>query len=151
MRKNNVFDKFDKEIDVKGLKEDLKNVSANSTDFKEVPKGTYEVKIDKLELVESKSGKPMVSCWMRIIAGTYKNSLIFMNQVVHTSFGLHNANEFLKGLDSGVDIKFESFKQYHDLILDIHEAIDGSLEYAVEYGETKKGFSTFKITDVFEV
>ncbi|SHF43655.1 hypothetical protein SAMN02746091_02527, partial [Caloramator proteoclasticus DSM 10124] len=50
-----------------------------------------------------------------------------------------------------IEVEFESFSQYNDLILDIHEAIDGNLEYAVEYGETSKGFKTFKITEVFEV
>ena len=148
---SNVFAKFDKQFDVKGLKEDLKNVSANTADFKDAPHGTYEVKIEKLELVESKSGKPMVSCWMRILQGEYKNSMLFMNQVIHTAFGLHMANEFLRSLDTSIDVTFESFSQYHDLLLTIHEAVDGNYEYAVEYGETSKGFSTFKITDVFEV
>lgn len=147
----NVFAKFDKEFDVKGLKEDLKNISSNSADYKEVPLGTYEVKIEKLELVESKSGKPMVSCWMRILTGEYKNSIIFMNQVIHTSFGLHIANDFLRSLESEVEVTFDNFTQYHNMLLDIHEAVDGTLEYAVEYGETNKGFKTFKITEVFEV
>ena len=147
----NVFEKFDKEFDVEGLREDLKNVSKNGSDFKEVPLGTYEVKIEKLELVESKNGKPMVSCWMRILEGEYKNSIIFMNQVVNSSFGLHIANDFLRSLESDIEVDFENFTQYHNMILDIHEAIDGTFEYAVEYGENNKGYSTFKITDVFEV
>ena len=148
---SNVFAKFDKQFDVQGLKEDLKHVSANTADFKDAPHGTYEVKVEKLELVESKSGKPMVSCWMRILQGEYKNSMLFMNQVIHTAFGLHMANEFLRSLDTSIDVTFESFAQYHDLVLNIHEAVDGHYEYAVDYGETSKGFSTFKITDVFEV
>lgn len=148
---SNVFSKFDKQFDVKGLKEDLKSVSTNTTDYKEVPHGTYEVAIEKLELVESKSGKPMVSCWMRVLEGEYKNSMLFMNQVIHAAFGLHMANEFLRSLGTDLEITFDNFSQYHNLLLNIHEAVDGSFEYAVEYGETSKGFSTFKITDVFEV
>ena len=148
---SNLFEKFDKEFDVAGLKEDLKSVGANKSDYKEVPLGTYEVKIEKLELTESKAGKPMVSSWMRIISGDYKNSIIFMNQVIGSSFGLHIANDFLRSLDTDVDVDFESFRQYHNMILDIHEAIDGKLEYALEYGENNKGFKTFKIVDVFEV
>lgn len=148
---SNVFTKFDKEFDVKGLKEDLKNVSNNSADYKEVPFGTYEVKVEKLELVESKTGKPMVSCWMRILEGEFKNSILFMNQVIHTAFGIHMANEFLRSLGSSQEVKFENFSQYHDLILNIHEAVDETYEYAVEYGETNKGFKTFKIVEVFEV
>lgn len=148
---SNVFAKFDKQFDVKGLKEDLKSVSTNTADYKEVPHGTYEVAIEKLELVESKSGKPMVSCWMRVLEGEYKNSMLFMNQVIHAAFGLHMANEFLRSLGTALEVTFDNFSQYHNLLLNIHEAIDGNFEYAVEYGETSKGFSTFKITDVFEV
>lgn len=148
---SNVFAKFDKQFDVKGLKEDLKNVSSNSADYKEVPFGTYEVKVEKLELVESKTGKPMVSCWMRILEGEHKNSMLFMNQVIHTAFGLHMANEFIRSLESALEVTFENFTQYYNLLLNIHEAIDETFEYAVEYGETNKGFKTFKITDVFEV
>ncbi|SHJ77480.1 DUF669 domain-containing protein [Paramaledivibacter caminithermalis] len=148
---SNVFAKFDKEFDVKGLIEDLKNISASDSEYKEVPLGTYEVKIEKLELVESKTGKPMVSCWMRILEGEYKNSILFMNQVIHTPYGLHMANEFLRSLESCLEVEFESFTQYHNMLLNIHEAVDETYEYAVEYGETKKGFKTFKIVEVFEV
>lgn len=145
-----IFDKFDKAFDIKGLKEDLKNVSEGTQDFKEVPFGTYEVKITKLELVESKTKKPMLSCWMKILEGSYKNSVLFYNQVLSNGFGIHNANEFLRSLDSGFDIEFESWKQYGNMILDIHEAIDNKFEYAVEFGETNKGFKTYKINEVFE-
>lgn len=147
----NVFTRFDKQFDVEGLKEDLRNINTSDTQYKDVPLGTYEVKIEKLELVESKSGKPMVSCWMRILDGEHKNSMLFMNQVIHTPFGLHNANDFLRSLESSVEVDFENFTQYNNMLLSIHEVIDGSNEYAVEYGETNKGFKTFKITDVFEV
>ncbi|WDC83307.1 DUF669 domain-containing protein [Caloramator sp. mosi_1] len=151
MASNNLFAKFDKEFDIQGLKEDLKNVGAQEGQFKEVPFGVYEVKIEKMELVESKTGKPMLSCWMRILEGEYKNSMLFMNQVLSSAYGIHTANEFLRSLDSGIDVEFESFTQYNNLILDIYEAIEGNLEYAVEYGETNKGYKTFKITEVFEV
>lgn len=151
MVSKNIFEKFDKEFDIQGLKEDLKNVGAAEGQFKEVPFGVYEVKIEKMELVESKTGKPMLTCWMRILNGEHQNSMLFMNQVLSTAYGIHTANEFLRSLDSGIEVEFESFSQYNDLILDIHEAIDGKLEYAVEYGETNKGYKTFKITEVFEV
>lgn len=146
----NIWDKFDKEIDVEGLKKDAADAAQNGGDFKEVPHGEYEVKVDKMELKESKNGKPMLSIWFKILNGEYKNSLIFYNQVLSTGFGLHNANEFLRSLDSGVDIEFKNFKQYNDLILDVHESIDGNTEYAIDYSEGKNGFSNYKITDVFD-
>lgn len=144
------FSKFDKQVDLEGLKKDIKEAENNSGDFREVPHGNYEVKIQKLELGESKKGDPMFICWMKILSGDYKNSLIFMNQVVTQGFQIHIVDDFLRSLDSGVEIGFESYGQYADMIMDVAEAIDGNLEYAVEYGENK-GFNTFKITDVFEV
>ena len=147
---SNIWDKFDKEIDIDGLARDAKEAAENGGNFKEVPHGQYEVKVDKMELKESKTGKPMLSIWFKILNGEYKNSLIFYNQVLSTGFGLHNANEFLRSLDSGIDIEFKNFKQYNDLILDVYEAIDGNAEYAIDYSEGKNGFSNYKITDVFD-
>ena len=146
-----IWEKFDKEIDVEGLKHDAEEAAKNGGNFKEVPYGTYEVKVNKMELKESKTNKPMLSVWFKILEGEYKNSLIFYNQVLSTGFGLHNADEFLKSLDSGINVEFVNFKQYNNMILDIAEAIDGVLEYGLEYSEGKNGFSNYKITDVFDV
>ena len=72
------YSKFDKLVDIEGLKKDVAEAKENGRgEYKEVPKGTYEVKIDKMELVESKKGDPMVSIWFKILSGEYKNSLIF--------------------------------------------------------------------------
>lgn len=142
------FSKWDKQVDLEGLKHDIED-SANN-DFKEVPHGTYEVAITKLELGESKKGDPMVKVWFKILAGEYKNSLIFMNQVITQGFQIHIVDEFLKSLDTDVDIAFESYSQYNELLMDIFEAVDDKLEFALKYGENK-GFNTFEITDVFEV
>lgn len=144
------FSKFDKKVDLEGLKNDIKEAENNGGDYKEVPHGNYEVKIQKLELGESKKGDPMFICWMKILSGDFANSLIFMNQVVTQGFQIHIVDDFLRSLDSGIEIEFESYGQYADMIMDVAEAIDGNLEYAVEYGENK-GFNTFKITDVFDV
>ncbi len=145
----NVWDKFDKAIDTEGLQKDVAEAAENGANYREVPHGKYEIKIEKLELVESKKGDPMVSCWMKIVSGDYKGSMIFMNQVITKGFQIHLANEFLRSLDSGFDITFETYSQYGQLLMDVHEAIDEQLEYAVEYGE-RKGFNTFEIVEVFE-
>lgn len=145
-----VWEKFDKAIDTQALAADVQAAAENTFEYKDVPHGTYEVKITKLEFTESKSGKPMMTCWMQIIEGEYENQYIFYNQVLHVGFGIHNANEFLRSLDSGVEIEFKNFGQYHELLMDVHEAIDGKLEYAVEYGENNKGYSTYNVVDVFD-
>lgn len=142
------FSKFDKKVDLEGLKKDIEDSSNN--DFKEVPVGNYEVAITKLELGESSKGDPMVKVWFKILEGEYKDSLIFMNQVVTKGFQIHIVDEFLRSLDTDIDIAFESYSQYAELLADVYEAIEGNFEYGLKYGENK-GFSTFEITDVFEV
>lgn len=143
-----VFAKFDKQFDLDGLKEDIKKSAENQRDFEEVPDGDYEVSIQKLELTESKSGKPMVTCWFKVLEGSYKGQLIFMNQLVDEAFKIHIANEFLRGLNTGLNIEFNSFVQYHGLIGQIFE-VSQSYEYALEYTHNSKGFAEYKITDVF--
>ena len=145
-----LWDEFDEKIDVEGLAKDAKDAAENGGDYKEVPLGTYEVEVNKMELKKSSKGDPMLSIWFKIITGEYKGSLIFYNQVMSQGFGIHNANEMLRGLDSGVEIEFVNFKKYHEMLLDIVEAIDGNLEYALEYGKNNKGYNTYKIVDVFE-
>lgn len=147
----NIWDEFDDAIDTEGLIKDAAEAAESGGDFKETPHGKYEVAVQKMELKKSKKGSPMLSIWFKIIEGEYKNSIIFYNQVLSSGFGLHNANEFLKSLETGVEIEFKNFKQYNELIMDVHEAVDGAVEYVLDYGENDKGFNTYKIEEVFEV
>lgn len=145
-----IFDKWDSEIGTKGLADDVKSASENKQEFKEVPHGTYEVKVDKMEIKSTQKGDPMASIWFKIVNGEYKNQRLFMNQVITQGFQIHIVNEFLRSLESDLDIEFVNYKQYNDLLLDVLEAIDDKLEYALEYGENK-GFDTFKIKEVFDI
>lgn len=152
------FSKFDKMVDIDGLKKDIADAEANGSgaDFKDVPHGSYEVAIDKLELTETKkTGKPMASCRMKIVSdGEFKGQRIFMNQVITQGFQIHIMNDFLRSLlpeSAGIDVTFEGYAQYNDLMLDIAEYVDGKFEYGLEYGENNKGFDTFQITDIFEL
>ena len=45
-----IFDKWDKNVDTEGLQKDIAEAEANGGqgDYREVPVGTYEVKIDSL-------------------------------------------------------------------------------------------------------
>ena len=147
----NICDEFDNAIDTKGLAADVKEAAENGATYKEVPHGDYEVAIDKLELVKSKAGDPMVSVWFKVLNGEFKGSRIFMNQVIKEGFQVHIVNEFLRSLDTDIDIEFVTYKQYGNLLMDVMEAIEGNLEYALSYKEGKKGFSTYEITEVFEV
>ena len=147
-----IFDKFNKSVDLKGLKEDLKEVQENSGgSYEEIPLGRYEVTIDKMEIKETKKGdKLMLSVTFKVLEGPQKNRLIFMNQVITSPYGLHNSNEFLRSLKSGIDVVFDDYNQYSELVEDIMSSISNRLEYELTYSENDKKFKVFEITDVFE-
>lgn len=144
------YSKFDSMVDLDGLKNDIAEAKSGNVEYKDVPHGTYEVEVEKMELTESKKGDPMVTIWFRIINGEFEGSILFMNQVITKGFQIHIVNELLRSMKSGLDVDFESYSQYADLLMDIHERIDGNREFALEYGE-KKGFNTFRIAEVYDL
>ena len=151
---NNIFDKWDKEIDTEGLARDTKEAAENGTEFKEVPHDDYEVAVQQMELKASKKGDPMVSIWFKIVSeGEFKGSMIFFNQVITQGFQVHIVNELLRTMVSEMAdapvIEFVSYKQYSNLLMDIFEAINENFEYALSYKKGKKDFSTYEITEVY--
>ena len=151
-----IFDKWNKSFDVEGLKKDVAEADKgqqNTGDYPEIPVGTYECKIEKLELKENSKGKPMVSGWFRILSGDHENKLMFMNQVITEGFQISIVNRFLKSLEA-VDadmIEFKDYGQYNDLLMDIMEAVDGHLEFLIEYKKSKKDFAVYTVKEVYEV
>ena len=153
---NNIFDKWDNSIDTKGLAEDIKQASIDGENrtYKEVEPGEYEVSVEQMEVKASSKGDPMVSIWFKIVSdGEYKGSMIFMNQVITQGFQVHIVNELLRAMieecSDAPEIEFKTYKEYAELVMDVHEAISGNFEYALKYGQNKKGFNTFEITEVF--
>ena len=47
----------------------------------------------------------------------------------------YKVNEFLRSLDTGLEVQFENFQQYGNLLMDIHELINGRLEYGLKYSK----------------
>ena len=145
-----IFEKWNSQVDLKGLQDDIKDAQDNNKEFEKVPHGEYEVKIDKMELKASKKGDPMVSIWFTILEGKYKKSKLFLNQVITQGFQIHIVNELLKSMGTDLVIEFVDYKQYADLILDVAEECDtNNLEFALKY-EDNKGYDKFTITEVFE-
>ena len=150
----NIFEKFNSMFDIEGLKEDIASAATANTEFKEVPKGDYEVKVVKIELGQtgekSKTpGMPMAKVWFEVLTGEYKGQKIFMNQMLTSGFGIHKMNEFLTSLETGVTVLFENFSQYADLFAQIFAEVDGKAEYQLNYGENNKGYSTYTIVQRF--
>lgn len=133
--------KFDNMFDLNGLKEDAKK--SENDGKKEVPFGTYEVIIENAELKESKTGKPMVSIWFRIIAGENEGQMIFYNQVVSEGFQLGIVYKMLSKI-ACTELHFDSFTALEDTL----SACVG-IELELEYSEGKKGFANYKVLQVF--
>lgn len=145
-----MFEKWNSNVDLKGLQDDVKKAQEDNKDFEKVPYGEYEVKLDKLELKATKKGDPMVSAWFTILEGKYKKSKLFLNQVITQGFQIHIMNTFLKSMKTDLVVEFVDYKQYADLLLDIAEECDkNNLEFAIKY-EDNKGYDKFTITEVFE-
>lgn len=146
-----IFDKFDKMVDTTALAKDAKEAMNDAHgDYEKVPHGEYEVSINRMEIKESKKGDPMLSIWFKVLNGKYENSLIFMNQVITQGFQVHLANQILSALANGtVPVEFTTYKQYNDVVCDVHEFADKH-EYLLEYGENKKHYDTFKIKEVYD-
>ena len=143
------WEEFDKSVDIENLEKDVQEASTREFgDYDEVEEGTYEVKITKLELGQSKKGDPMVTTWFEILNGKNQGRLIFMNQLVKEGFQIHVVNEFLRSLETDETVEFKGYSNYNILLLNIYEKIVNE-EYALEYGKNKKGFKTFKITEKF--
>ncbi|MDO6448109.1 DUF669 domain-containing protein [Oceanobacillus profundus] len=154
------WSKFDKQVDIEALQDDVKEVEENGGgDFKEVPEGQYEVAVEKMEMKESKKGDPMLTIWFSILEGDYEGQKIFYNGVMQPQndnafgFQVHRNNEMLRALwDCEYDdVKFTGFADYADTVLDVHEDIDGQMEYLIEKSVDKKGFDQLKIVEVYEV
>ena len=146
-----IFDKWNEQIDGAKMAKDVKEVEQNGGgEYKEVPVGEYEVKIEKMELKEAKSGAPMVAIQFRILEGEFKKSCLFMNQVVTQPFQISIVNSFLRSLDTDVEIDFDgNYAHYNDTILDVFEATDkDKLEFLLSYTESK-GYPRYKIKEVY--
>ena len=145
-----MFEKWNSNVDLRGLQKDVKDAQDNKREYEEIPHGEYEVKVDKMELKSSKKGDPMVSIWFTILEGKYKKSKLFLNQVITQGFQIHIVNELLKSMGTDLAIEFVDYKQYADLLLDVAEECDANnLEFAIKY-EDNKGYDKFTITEVFE-
>ena len=143
-----IFDKYAKKINAEELaasqKEITENAKGGSGDYPEVPVGKYEVKVEKMEAKMSKSNNPMVSIWFRILNGSFKDSFIFYNGVFHEDWMRHRLVDFLSAIldddahkaEINLILKDSNINEVNDFVMDIHEQVDGTIEYLLDYGTT---------------
>ena len=143
------YSKWDKTYNISESDVESMN-SRKDGEFEKVPFGKYEVKLTNLELKENSKGNPMIAARFKVIKGSQKGRVIFYNKVVTSTAQIHFADEFLRSLDSGVEIKWTgSYRDYADTIQQVFDEIEDSAEYAISY-ENEKGYDTVKILEVFD-
>ena len=144
------WSKYDKQVDLQGLKEDMKEARENGTSFKEVPEGQYEVTINKMEVGVSKTDKPMLIIWFKILEGEFKNSMLFCNKVlmVDKPFTIVQAEKILTDI-KGEDVEFESYSQFAQLVDDLANEVVDEIELSLEH-KIVKNFGQFEILEVFD-
>lgn len=156
------FSKFDEQVDSKQLQEQIKDAKENG-DFGETPAGSYEAKIEKLELGETKDGRPMFKAQLRLIAGLgdeeekymsrfkKKKPCIFMNRVM---FGTKNDGMMINSVLGWLDklepekpVTFGSYSEFSKLILDLDEELEG-LNCEIKYDND--AFNSISIVEVWD-
>ena len=55
----------------------------------------------------------------------------------------------MKKLGTDIEIEFEGYGPFADLVMDVAEAIDGKFEYLIDWDP--KAFNSISIKEVFEV
>ena len=154
-----IFDKYANKINADDLKASQQEIQNNASggDYEEVPVGKYEVKVEKMECKTSKKGNPMVSIWFRILTGKFENSMIFYNGVFYEDWMRHRVVKMISSLldddshegEINLILKSNDVDYINNFLMDVHESIDGQLEYLLDYGE-RKGYQTYTIEEVFE-
>ena len=144
---------FDLKID-NNLLNDIANASANSGDFEELPLGRYEVKINSMELTQSKKGDPMTKTILEVVQGQYKGRYIFKNSVIYKgdrndAWRLKQEIDFINSLQPLDKVNFYSFSDFEKQISNAFADINSrKLEYLIEIKE-KNNFRTYSVIEVY--
>lgn len=125
------FSKYDKALDMDEISKQM--AEAQSNNFEALPEGEYEVKLDSMEVKESKAGKLMLSVVYKITRGKEKNRLMFQNIILagtkNDGFMIHQARALIDKL--GYDApEFTGYAEFAEEIADIAEDAVGE-EYTV--------------------
>lgn len=150
------FSKFDEQVNLDKLKKDAEEIVKNGGTgyYPEIEEGSYTGQVEKLEIGQTKDGRPMLKCQFRITEGDHKNSCLFLNRVLYGTKNdanmLASAVGWLESLEPSEDVGpvvFESYSQFADLVLDIAEDV-AELEYDVTYDPN--AFNNIHIDAVYD-
>lgn len=151
MRDNSYLSQFDDKVDEefnKAVEEAEKENGEKK--FEELPDGKYEVVISDMIIKKSKKDEWMLQVTFKVIQGKFEKRLVWAYYLLRPQ-NVHFANVFLRSLESGLEVKYHTQKQYAELIDNILITITGSKEYGLEIKTNDKGFRNYKIIKVFDV
>ena len=144
---------FDLKID-NNLLNDIVNASSNNGEFEELPLGRYEVKINSMQLTQSKNGDPMTKTIFEVVEGQYKGRYMFKNSVIYKgdrndAWRLKQELNFINSLQPNSQVNFYSFSDFEKQISNAFADINSrKLEYLVEIKE-KNNFRTYSVIEVY--
>ena len=158
----NIFDKFDSQVNMTEIEKQKKEAAENS--YEDVPAGKYVAKIESMELGLTKADKrPMFKVQMRLVEGcdfeeqsflkkyTKKKPCIFMNRVI---FGTKNDGSMIASVETWLNkigfeqpVVFAGYQDFANVILDCAEACQ-NLEFEVDYDPDK--FNSITINEVYD-
>lgn len=160
---SNIFDKFDKQVNIEQLTKDVNEAKNNAPTYEETPAGEYEATLEHMEIGTTKDGRPMLKVQMRLKKGLteeaaayvakYKKApCVFMNRVI---FGTKNDANMIASAVGWLnslqiwdeEIVFTSYSDLADTVLDLAEDAQG-LIFHITYDEDD--FNSISIEDVFE-
>ena len=149
----NNWQNFDLKID-NNLLNDIANASSNNSEFEELPLGRYEVKINSMELTQSKKGDPMTKTIFEVVQGQYKGRYIFKNSVIYKgdrndAWRLKQEIDFINSLQPRDKVNFYSFSDFEKQVSNAFADINSrKLEYLIEIKE-KNNFRTYSVIEVY--
>ena len=154
------FDKFDKMIN----NEEIKKQMEAAPEFDDVPKGTYMVDIDKMEIKLTKAKDKLMFAVQLGITETIDapkkqdKRKLFFNRVICGNKNTERWNDgvAIKGviswieklLDEGDTIEFKNYSQFADEVLDIYQDICPQITLKIDYDPD--AFNPVSIVEVFD-
>ena len=149
------YSKFNAEVDVKALQEDVKN--AKDSDFEAVPDGEYIVSVENMEIRPTKKGdRLMFAVKMKVLEGDCKDRLVFFNKVISGfTSGKYTSAQAIKGvitwlekLNTDIVPEFIDYEDFANCVLDIFQEIQGKVELRIKYED--KAFNTVSILEAYD-
>jgi hypothetical protein len=144
------FSKIDEAVDLQGLQKDVEDSKNN---FSDVPKGTYIVSVEKMEVGETKDHRPMFKMQCKIKEGEFKNRNLFMNRVIYGTKNdgamIQSVLTLLEKFATNTLPEFAGYNAFVDNVLDIYEEIQGKVELEIDYDADT--FNSISIKEVYDL